>query len=68
MIPIPLSGSVYQAIPGFEDHLKKELGTTAESLNAGSLFFKSCGGEVSPLAPTLRFSATPLHEKTPPVF
>jgi 23S rRNA (cytidine2498-2'-O)-methyltransferase len=35
MIPIPLSGSVYQAIPGFEDHLKKELGTRAASLDTG---------------------------------
>ncbi|MDR1586386.1 MAG: hypothetical protein LBS57_02885 [Treponema sp.] len=38
MIPDPLAGFVYQAIPGFEDHLKKELETTLRDVR-GSLFF-----------------------------
>ncbi|MDR1318449.1 MAG: hypothetical protein LBJ90_02405, partial [Treponema sp.] len=33
----PLAGLVYQAIPGFEDHLKKELGAPRDV--RGSLFF-----------------------------
>jgi 23S rRNA (cytidine2498-2'-O)-methyltransferase len=37
MIPSPPAGLVYQAVPGFEDHLKKELETLWDV--RGSLFF-----------------------------
>jgi 23S rRNA (cytidine2498-2'-O)-methyltransferase len=38
MIHVPLAGRVYQAVPGFEDHLKKELGTPDAGV-WGPLFF-----------------------------
>jgi 23S rRNA (cytidine2498-2'-O)-methyltransferase len=41
---ITLQGRVYQTVPGFEDHLKKELGTPEAGW--GSLFLTSGGGPV----------------------
>jgi 23S rRNA (cytidine2498-2'-O)-methyltransferase len=47
MIPIPLPGRLYQAVPAFEDHLKQELGTPETVL--GSLFFAPGGIETAPV-------------------
>jgi 23S rRNA (cytidine2498-2'-O)-methyltransferase len=48
---IPLFGQVYQAIPGFEDHLKKELGTPAGAACWGPLFFVPGRKADDPAAP-----------------
>jgi 23S rRNA (cytidine2498-2'-O)-methyltransferase len=45
---IPLSGPVYQAVPGFEDHLKKELGTPQGVW--GPLFFAGDAGAAAGFA------------------